>query len=129
MNKTVEQFVRFSLIGLLNTLLDFSLYFSLSRWLGVNYLLANAIGFLCSVTMSYLLNKKITFDSKNKNIFLEYILYFSFSLITLFIVEMVMYTGVTLLNFNDLLIKLLATAVSVVFNFVFSKFIIFKKTS
>lgn len=127
MNLVAGQFIKFSVVGLFNTVVDFSVYYSLSRFLGFNFLIANAFGFFCSVIVSYLLNKKITFVSKSKIGLNEFVKFLSFNLITLFVVELVLYVGVSLFYYNDLVVKLFATAVSVLLNFIFSKKLVFKQ--
>jgi len=127
MNLVAGQFIKFSLVGALNTAVDFSVYYSLSRYFAFNFLVANAFGFFSSVIVSYLLNKKITFASTTKIGFKEFFYFLSFNLATLFIVELIMYIGVAVFRYNDIVIKLFATAISVSLNFIFSKKIVFKK--
>jgi putative flippase GtrA len=55
------QFVRFNLVGLLNTAIDFVL-FTLFIWLGVYYLLAQIIAYGAGMANSFLLNNRYTFS-------------------------------------------------------------------
>ena len=61
---TARQLIKFCLVGVFNTTLDFSVYLFLTRvfdfW-SVHLVLASAVSFLCGVTSSYLLNYYWTF--------------------------------------------------------------------
>ncbi|WP_203978826.1 GtrA family protein [Geobacter sp. SVR] len=54
------QLTRFNLVGIVNTLLDFGLFFLLSG-AGMTYLLAQACSYGCGIVNSYMLNKYWTF--------------------------------------------------------------------
>lgn len=58
------QFIKFSLVGLLNTAIHYGVFYGLFQYMGVPYLLASGIGFFLAVTNSYLINKHWTFKSK-----------------------------------------------------------------
>lgn len=54
------QLLRFNLVGVLNTAVDFGLFFILER-LGMPYLLAQTCSYGCGIANSYLCNKYWTF--------------------------------------------------------------------
>jgi putative flippase GtrA len=55
------QFVKFTIVGVSNTLLTFAVYTLLLKVLGVWYLAASAIGFVVGAVNSFLLNRRWTF--------------------------------------------------------------------
>ena len=55
--------LRFSAVGVLNSLIDFGVFYLLSTRFGVNVLSANAIAYGIAVTNSFLCNKYWTFSS------------------------------------------------------------------
>ncbi len=59
---TIREFVKFALVGILNTGVDVVIFFLLT-WLGVLYLAAQVISYTCGASNSYLLNKIWTFRS------------------------------------------------------------------
>lgn len=59
------EFIRFGLVGVVNTAVDFAVFVLLYRWLGLDPLLANGMAFLLAVTNSYLLNHHWTFRQHN----------------------------------------------------------------
>jgi putative flippase GtrA len=57
----IWQFVKFATVGVSNTLLSFAVYTILEDALGVEYLVASAIGFTVGAVNGFLLNRKYTF--------------------------------------------------------------------
>lgn len=60
-----KQFINFGLIGGINTILNLVIYWICIR-IGIHYLLANIIGFVITVTISYVLNNLFTFRDANQ---------------------------------------------------------------
>lgn len=56
-----SEFIRFGLVGVVNTSVDLGAFVLLYRGAGLEPLLANGIAFLIAVTNSYLLNRHWTF--------------------------------------------------------------------
>ncbi len=59
---TIREFVKFALVGILNTGVDVVIFFLLT-WLGVLYLAAQVVSYTSGAANSYLLNKIWTFRS------------------------------------------------------------------
>jgi putative flippase GtrA len=58
--------LRFGLVGVVNTAVDFAIFVLLYRWAGLDPLLANGMAFVLAVTNSYLLNHRWTFRRHNR---------------------------------------------------------------
>lgn len=58
----LRQLARFNLVGILNTAVDFGIFFFLDR-LGLPYLLAQTCSYSCGIANSYLFNKYWTFGT------------------------------------------------------------------
>ena len=59
---SISEFVKFTLVGLLNTGIDVAIFFLLT-WLGIAYVAAQIVSYSCGAANSYLLNKVWTFRS------------------------------------------------------------------
>jgi putative flippase GtrA len=59
---SIGEFVKFALVGLLNTGVDVAIFFLLTR-IGTPYVAAQAVSYSCGAANSYLLNKVWTFRS------------------------------------------------------------------
>jgi putative flippase GtrA len=59
-------FLRFSAVGVGNTLLGLTLIFALMRFGGVQYIAANAVGYAVGTVVSFVLNRSWTFYHKGR---------------------------------------------------------------
>jgi putative flippase GtrA len=57
---SIGEFVKFVLVGLLNTAVDVAIFFLLT-WFGIQYVTAQIVSYSCGAGNSYLLNKFWTF--------------------------------------------------------------------
>ncbi len=62
------EFLRFGLVGVVNTAVDFAVFVLLYRGTDIDPLLCNGVAFLVAVTNSYLLNHHWTFRKSTSNI-------------------------------------------------------------
>jgi putative flippase GtrA len=78
---TLGQFVRFVIIGLLSTALNYGIFFFLLQ-LNVNYMWASAVGYISGVLAGFVFNKNWTFtkSSSNKSYLFKYLLLYAVSL-------------------------------------------------
>ena len=89
--------------------------------------IANIIAWTVSVAFAYVTNRKFVFESKNSNKLQEASKFVTSRIATLLMDMLIMFIGVTLLKFNDGIIKLISQVVIIVANYVFSKIFVFKK--
>ena len=61
--RTLKQFISFGLVGGCNTVLNLLIFWFCIHH-GLDYLLANVVGFIITVAISYILNNMITFREK-----------------------------------------------------------------
>ena len=59
---SINEFIKFALVGLLNTGVDVAIFFLLTRF-GIQYVAAQIVSYSCGAANSYLLNKFWTFRS------------------------------------------------------------------
>ena len=59
---SIGEFIKFALVGLLNTGVDVAIFFMLTRF-GIPYVTAQVVSYSCGAANSYLLNKVWTFRS------------------------------------------------------------------
>lgn len=112
------QLIKFGAVGSLNTVIDFGLYFILTRsinFFAVHFLWANAIAFYLANLNSFIWNKQWTFrqeDKKPKTWLRQYAEFFSISLIYIFTIQFGLWFLVTELMWPDLIAKALMTVVA-----------------
>lgn len=88
---------------------------------------ANIISWIAGVTFAYFTNRKFVFESTDNNKLKEAGKFVTARLLTLVMDMLIMWLGVTVLHFNDKLIKLISQVLVIVLNYVFSKLFVFGK--
>ena len=61
-----SHFPKFIFIGILNTLIGYSIIFSLLYLVGINYILSNAVGYIVGLCVSFYLNKYYNFKTASR---------------------------------------------------------------
>ena len=121
-NKLFVQIFKFGFVGGLAFLIDYGVLIFCKEVLNLDVLVSAALGFCVSVLFNYIASVKWVFDvnqenSKGKN----FILFIVFSVIGLLLTELIMHIGTNILLFNYMIVKIIATAIVMVFNFVTRK--------
>lgn len=121
MNKLVQQLLKFGVVGGVAFVIDYGLLYICTEWFGIYYLISSVISFSISVVFNYVASVIWVFDidkgkSKSKN----FILFIIFSVIGLVINQIIMWLGVHF-DYYYMFVKLIATAIVMVFNFITRK--------
>ena len=120
-------FVKFSCIGVLNTLIDYGVFFLLCDILTLNMVFSNITSYILSATNSYFMNSGFVYKEKNFTL-KKYAGFLSgnvFVLIisTIFIAVLSKYIPVKTVA------KLISAPITLILNFLFQRFILFKKSA
>ena len=129
---SIRRFVKFGIVGVSGTLIDFSITWLCRDILGLPDLIANAIGFVVAATTNYILNRIWTWHSTEKNVGVEYLKFFAVSVIGLLLNTLILYLlkGFDLFDNPDLNFwsaKVGATLIVMLWNFFANNFFTFKK--
>jgi putative flippase GtrA len=127
--KWAASFLRFCAVGIVNTSIDFTVYFSLTRGMHfflTHFLIANFLAFLCANVFSYWANKHWTFQNKSTQYFFQYSKFLITSLFALGAIQTTLYICVHLFDWWDLFAKIIALGVSLIINFVGARFWAFR---
>ena len=116
----VKPFVRYCTIGATNTVLDFAIYTTLTRgwsfW-RAHYLFANACSFAIVVTWSFFWNRRWTFRDHASRRLASYMKFVIVTLGGIVIAQTILFIGVQLFHVMDLVAKVIAGPLVVVWNF------------
>jgi len=124
-----KQFVRFCLVGIINTVVDFSVYLFFSRVIGLYFLLANILAILAAMTVSFILNKYWTFANLEKKIKTQYLKFALVNLVYFFLNNSIVLCLVDYLNLYDLWAKVIAIIIGLFWNFFANRYWTFKNTT
>ena len=124
----LKQAAKFGSVGVLNTLLDLALYFALTRWLGLGNqpAVAKAISYSVGVINSFFLNRMWTFQARGSS-WATVIPFILSSLVGLAINTGMLQLCLANLHLPEIIAIAAATASSLFWNFLVSKFLIFRK--
>ena len=121
-SKLFTQILRFGVVGGLAFVIDYSVLILCKEVFGLNVLLSAGIAFTISVIANYILSIYWVFDvNKENDKKKKFILFIVFSIIGLGLTELIMWFGTDICNISYLIVKIIATAIVMVFNFVTRK--------
>jgi putative flippase GtrA len=122
----LKQFIKFSLIGVLNTVIDFVAYIFFTRVIDWHYLVAAFLAFILAATSSFLFNRYWTFHLEHRFSVLEYTKFFLVAAGGLFLTMLFLYILVDHLFWYDLWAKFVTIILVVNWNFWLQKYWTFK---
>ena len=122
MKNLIAQFMKFGVVGFIAFLIDYGLLAFCTEILHINYLISATIGFTVSVVFNYLASMRYVFthkeDMSRKR---EFVIFVILSVIGLIINNACLWAGVELFGWHYLIVKIGATAIVMMWNFVTRK--------
>lgn len=116
------QIFKFVIVGGIATIIDWIVYYILYNYAHLDPLVANILSFSVSVIYNYIASVKWVFDvKKDKNKIRMLVEFLIFSVIGLILSEMLLWLGINKLGMNAMIVKIIATAIVMVFNFITRK--------
>lgn len=126
-----QEVISYLFFGVLTTVVNYIIYFSLNAVLGEDlYLVNNVVAWAGAVIFAFVVNKFFVFKKKSKNsaeLIKEMTSFALARLVSLGIEEIILFIGMSLLKLNGTIVKLAAQVIVVILNYFFSKFFIFRK--
>ena len=129
MKKLIVQVIKFGIVGVVATLIDFGVLAFLKEVLDVHVQISSAISFSVSVIANYLLSMLFVFKSKEDNKVKEFVGFVLLSIGGLLLDQLVMWLGTDVFTVYYLAVKVFATVVVAIYNFVTRKIFLEKKTA
>lgn len=121
-NKLFNQILKFGVVGGIAFVIDYVTLIICKEIININVLLSAAIAFTVSVIFNYILSIKWVFDvNKEKNSRKNFIIFIVFSIIGLGLTELIMWFGTDVIKINYLIVKIIATGIVMIFNFITRK--------
>ncbi len=125
MKKLIEQILKFGVVGIIATVIDFGVLYVLSQPLGMDPVISAGISFCVSLVFNYVASMRYVFTHREgMSRPREFVIFLVLSLIGLAMNEAIMAAGVAVLGNSALAVmgtKVLATAIVMVWNFVSRK--------
>jgi len=127
MKKLFKQLIKFGIIGGFAFLIDYSLLYTLTEFLGIYYLYSSIISFTISLIFNYIASIKWVFDVSKKQTLKDFSIFVLLSLIGLGINQLIMYIMVEKARIWYMFSKIVATIIVMVWNFITRKIFIEKQ--
>ena len=127
--KKYKEIINYLIAGILTTIVSILSYEIFKNILNIYYITSNVISWIIAVIFAYFINSKYVFNSnkQNKQRIKEFISFVSCRILSLLIETLSMYIMVDLIKLNSDIAKIIAQFIVLVLNYIFSKFLTFKK--
>lgn len=127
-----KEAINYIIFGVLTTVVSLAVYYIsvfifLNPENAIQLQIANILSWIAGVAFAYFTNRKYVFESTEKNKLKEAGKFVLARVATLIMDMIIMWLGVTVLQLNDKIIKLISQIVIIVSNYIFSKLFVFKK--
>jgi putative flippase GtrA len=104
--KTLWQFIKFGLVGVSNTVVSLSVYMICCHVIGTNVHIANAMGFVISVSWAYFMQSRFVFkedETKEKRVWWKALIktYVAYSFTGLFLTELLLIFWLNIVNLSQ----------------------------
>lgn len=127
MNKLSKEIYRFLITGILAFAIDYSLLYIFTEYFKIHVLVSSTLSFFISLVINYILSTKWVFQTKKDT--KEFIFFVIFSVIGLLINQVIMKIGIYNFKCPYMIVKVFATGIVMVYNFITRKFLLFTKKS
>lgn len=125
--KLILQFIKFGIVGLVATVVDFGVLTLLKEIAYIDVLLASAISFSVSVIANYILSMLFVFKSVHNNKIKNFIIFVALSFGGLLLNQFIMWIGTEFVSVYYLWVKIFATFFVPIYNFVTRKLFLEKR--
>lgn len=123
--------ITYLIFGVLTTVVNYLVYYPLYNFTEFSATVSNGISWLAAVIFAYFTNKLFVFESKRWDrevVIPEFAKFIGGRLASGVAETAVLFVFVDLLDFNGNVWKIITSVLVVILNFVFSKYIVFKKS-
>ncbi len=118
MRGLLAQLAKFGVVGVLATLIDFVVLIALTELGGWDPVLSAAVSFVVSVVFNYVASMRFVFTRREDlGRAEELVIFVALSVVGLLINEALMWLGTSALSLNYVLVKVVATALVMLWNF------------
>ena len=123
MKNLIAQIMKFGVVGVIAFVIDYGVMVFLTEVFGLNPVVSATISFIVSVIFNYIASMRYVFSHKeDMSRSREFVIFIVLSVIGLIINDVLMWAGTELVSIDYRIVKIFATAVVMVWNFITRKF-------
>lgn len=124
-NSNIKDFFLYLIVGGIATVSEWIIFFIFDKFL-LHYTIATTIAYILSTFINWLAGRILVFKESKQGFIKEIASIYIASIIGLLLNLLIMWIAIDLLSFNEMLSKMLATALVLIYNFLIRKKIIYK---
>ena len=128
MKKLIIQLIKFGIVGVIATVIDFGVLMFFKEIIHLDVLIASALAFSVSVIANYILSMLFVFKGSENGKAKEFIVFVALSIGGLLINQFIMWIGTEIMTAYYIWVKFFACVFVPVYNFVTRKIFLEKKT-
>lgn len=124
-----KEIILYVIFGGLTTVINYAIY-ALMVLLQIDIYTSNITAWVGAVLFAYLTNRKMVFNSEakgKKSVIIEILSFYGSRVFSLAVETGLLFVCVSLMNMNEWITKLVLQVVVIVLNYIFSKFLVFRK--
>ncbi len=125
--KLTREISAYLMIGIVTTVVNWSVYVLATRLFHVDIIFANFISWIVAVIFAYLANRVVVFQSRDKGIIRECIIFVWSRVFSMFLEMALIWSSVYLFAIGDIESKIIVSAIVIVVNYITGKVFVFSK--
>lgn len=125
-----KEYILYVIFGVVTTIVGWGVFYLCDKVIGMGVVPSNVISWIMAVAVAYITNRKWVFRSTAaglRSVAKEAISFAAGRLITLAVETLILWVSVDICGWDDMLMKILATIVVLVLNYLFSKLFVFAR--
>lgn len=127
MKKIIIQLIKFGIVGVIATVIDFGVLMFLKELMHIDVLAASAVAFSVSVIANYILSMLFVFESRGNSKVKEFLVFVVLSIGGLSLNQFIMWIGTEIMTAYYLWVKAFALVFVPIYNFITRKIFLEKK--
>jgi len=127
MNKSIKDLLLYLILGVIATLSEWAVFFVLGK-AQMHYALATVIAYILSTFINWLAGRLLVFKISAQPLLKEIAEIYLASVVGLLLNLLIMWVAVDLIAINEMVSKIIATAIVFFYNFLVRKLVIYKNS-
>lgn len=117
-----KQYFKYCIVGTIGGIIELGLFYLLNDIISINYLIANVLTFIVTVTILYFLNRRFVYQSTSKNT-TDFTIFFGSRILGLVIDSVVLTICLKIFKITSLISKFIASSSTTYVNYCVGKYI------
>ncbi len=122
----MQDFSLYLIVGGLATLTEWILFYFMNISLNIHYIVATTIAYIISTLVNWIAGRILVFKESKNSLANEILVIYIVGILGLLMNILIMWFLVSILSFNGMMSKIVATGIVFVWNFIIRKLVIYK---